>query len=110
MKNRVTEAQIVAFEEAMKNYDLTKILALANDVASNAACDAIFLHENPPVVEKTRTYVYANGDIAIYREITQAVSTLSGNHTLTMRGDLKAIVAPGWRAIEIEQEPKVNND
>ena len=53
--------------------------------------------------ERTRTYVYANGERLEYRNVTRVKVSESGNHYLDADG-VKAIVAPGWRVVELDMD------
>lgn len=56
---------------------------------------------NPP--ERSRTYQYPNGESLTYKNVTRVKVSESGNHYLDADG-VKAIVAPGWRAVELDMD------
>lgn len=53
--------------------------------------------------ERKRTYVYPNGERLEYANVTRVKVSESGNHYLDADG-VKAIVAPGWRAVELDMD------
>ncbi len=53
--------------------------------------------------ERTRTYHYGNGETIQYRNVSRVKVSESGNHYLEAEG-VKAIVAPGWRAVELDMD------
>jgi hypothetical protein len=57
---------------------------------------------NPP--EKKRTYLYPNKEKIEYKGVTKLKVSSSGNHYIETAGGVKAIVAPGWRAILLEMD------
>ena len=52
--------------------------------------------------ERKRTYVYADSTLD-YVNVTRVKVSESGNHYIDADG-VKAIVAPGWRAIELDMD------
>lgn len=55
---------------------------------------------SPP--EKTRTYVYPNGQRLTYQDVVSICVRPSGTHRLELASGKKVIVAPGWAAIELD--------
>lgn len=51
--------------------------------------------------ERSRTYHYADGATLSYKNVTRVKVSESGNHYIEADG-VKAIVAPGWRAVELD--------
>jgi len=54
--------------------------------------------------ETSRTYVYADGQRIVYTNVVGFGASDSGNHYLDTEDGLRHIVAPGWRAVDIETE------
>lgn len=55
--------------------------------------------------ERSRTYVYAGGETLVYKNVRRVKVTESGNHYIEADGvNGHAIVAPGWRAIELDMD------
>ena len=52
--------------------------------------------------EVSRTYSYANGEQIRYTDVSRIRVSDSGNHYLETGDGMKHIVAPGWRAIDID--------
>lgn len=57
---------------------------------------------DPP--EKERRYVYADGSILSYLNVTAFCARPSGSHRLELADGRKVIVIPGWRAVELYVE------
>jgi hypothetical protein len=55
---------------------------------------------NPP--ERARTYHYAGGESRRFENVTRVKVSESGNHYLETAQGEKAIIAPQWRAIDLD--------
>lgn len=53
--------------------------------------------------ERSRTYTYAGGEVLRYENVSRVKVSESGTHYLEHAGG-KAIVAPGWRSVELDMD------
>lgn len=54
--------------------------------------------------ERARIYTYAGGEVLRYENVTRVKVSESGTHYLETAAGQKAIVAPGWRSVELDMD------
>ncbi len=54
----------------------------------------------PP--ERARTYFWNDREAARYEDVTRVKVSESGNHYIETQSGERAIIAPGWRRIELD--------
>jgi hypothetical protein len=60
-------------------------------------------HDISPA-ERVRIYTYAGGELLRYESVTRVKVSESGTHYLETASGQKAIVAPGWRSVELDMD------